>query len=94
MFLIIGALVLAVPTAAYVSGQARPLQTALTIQNTITKDYVSSGHAVSVNCPPFVDATKSGTLYTCQATLATGVTKAVWVSIDGTDGQFSYSMAL
>ena len=92
MFLVIGALVLALPAAAYATGQARPLQTALTIQNTIAKDYVSSGRAASINCPPFVDATKAGTLYTCEATLSTGVTKAVWVSIDGDDGQFSYAM--
>ena len=94
MFLVIGVLVLALPAAAYATGQARPLQTALTIQNTITKDYVSSGRAVSINCPPFVDATRAGTLYTCEATLSTGVTKAVWVSIDSDDGQFSYAMAL
>ncbi len=94
MLLIVGALVIAIPTAAYATGQLRPLQTALTIQNTITKDYLRSGRAVSVNCPPFVDATTSGTLYTCQATLSTGVTKAVWVSIDGAEGQFSYAMAI
>ena len=94
MFLIVGALVIAIPGAAYATGELRPLSHALTIQNTITEDYVNSGRAASINCPPFVDTTTTGTLYTCTATLATGVTKAVWVSIDGSDGQFSYAMAV
>jgi len=55
---------------------------------------VNSGRAASINCPPFVDTTTTGSLYTCTATLATGVTKPVWVSIDGSDGQFSYAMAI
>jgi len=94
MFLVVGALVVAVPAAAYLSGELRPLSYALTIQNQIESDYVATGRAVSVNCPPFVDTTRTGTLYTCDATLSTGVTKAIWVSIDGTDGQFSYAMAV
>lgn len=94
MFLVVGALVLAIPGAAYASGELRPLSYALTIQNTISADYVGAGRAASVNCPPFVDTTTPGTLYTCTATLATGVTKAVWVSIDGSAGEFSYAMAI
>ena len=94
MFLIVGALVIAIPGAAYATGELRPLSHALTIQNTISQDYVISGRAATINCPPFVDTTTIGTLYTCTATLATGVTKAVWVSIDGSDGQFSYAMAI
>jgi hypothetical protein len=94
MFLVVGALVVAIPGAAYATGELRPLSHALTIQNTISEDYVNSGRAASINCPPFVDTTTTGTLYTCTATLATGVTKAVWVSIDGSDGQFSYAMAV
>jgi hypothetical protein len=94
MFLVVGALVVAIPGAAYASGELRPLSYALTIQNTITADYVNSGRAASINCPPFVDTTTPGTLYTCTATLATGVTKAVWVSIDGDAGEFSYAMAV
>lgn len=94
MFLVVGVLVLAAPGVAYASGALRPLSTALTIQNTISQDYVSTGRAASVNCPPFVDATVTGTLYTCNATLATGVVKTVWVSIDDDDGRFSYAMAI
>ena len=94
MFLVVGALVIAIPGAAYATGELRPLSNALTIQNTITEDYVNSGRAASINCPPFVDTTTTGSLYTCTATLATGVTKPVWVSIDGSDGQFSYAMAI
>lgn len=94
MFLVVGALVLGLPAAAAATGQLTPLSQALTIQTTIAQDYVTNGRAVSINCPPFVDATRAGTLYTCDATLASGVTKLVWVSIDGTDGRFSYAMAL
>ena len=93
MFGIIGALAIALPAATYASGAIQPLSNALTIQNTISTNYLESGRAVSVSCPPFVDATTTGTLYSCSATLATGVVKQVWVSIDGPDGKFSYSMA-
>ncbi len=94
MFLVVGALVIAIPGAAYGAGALRPLSNALTIQNAVESDYTHNGRAVSVNCPPFVDAATPGTLYTCNATLSTGVVKSVWVSIDGTDGQFSYAMAV
>lgn len=94
MFLVIGALVIGLPVAAYATGALKPLSHALTIQNTISDDYVSAGRATSVNCPPFVDAATAGTLYTCDATLGNGVVKPVWVSIDGDNGQFSYAMGL
>lgn len=93
MFGIIGALAIALPAATYASGAIQPLSNALAIQNTISTDYLDSGRAVSVSCPPFVGAATTGTLYSCSATLATGVVKQVWVSIDGPDGKFSYSMA-
>ncbi len=94
MFLVVGALVIGLPVAAYATGALKPLSHALTIQNTISADYVGSGRATSVNCPPFVDASTAGTLYTCDATLGNGVVKPVWVSIDGDNGQFSYAMGL
>jgi hypothetical protein len=94
MFLVVGALAIGLPAAAYASGGLKPLSNALTIQNAISSDYVASGRATAVNCPPFVDAATLGTLYTCNATLANGVSKPVWVSIDGDQGQFSYSMGL
>jgi hypothetical protein len=94
MFLILGAVAVAIPPLGVVSGQVRPLTTALNIQKSISTAYEASGRAVSVICPPFVDATTPGTLYTCSATTAIGTHRLVWVSIDGTDGQFSYSMAL
>jgi hypothetical protein len=94
MFLILGAIAVAIPPLGIASGQVRPLTTALNIQKSISTTYEASGRAVSVTCPPFVDATTPGTLYTCSATTAIGTHRLVWVSIDGTDGQFSYSMAL
>ena len=94
MFLVVGALAIGLPAAAYAAGELKPLSNALTIQNAISSDYVASGRASAINCPPFVDAATQGTLYTCNATLANGVSKPVWVSIDGDQGQFSYAMGL
>ncbi|MFC5501281.1 DUF2510 domain-containing protein [Lysinimonas soli] len=94
MFLIVALVSFgSLPLAASL-GQLRPLSNALKIQSTISNDYISHGKAVSVNCPPFVDATTPGTLYTCDSTQATGVHHLIWVSIDGPDGSFTYSLAL
>lgn len=92
LFLALGAIAVALPMVAYGSGMTRPLDNALTIQNTISTDYLRSGRAVSVACPPLVDAATAGTLYACSATLPGGTTAPVWVSIDGPEGQFSYAM--
>jgi len=94
MFLVVGLLAFGSMPVAAVLGQMRPLTNALKIQSTISNDYISHGKAVSVNCPPFVDAVTVGTLYTCDSTQATGVHHLVWVSIDGDDGSFSYALAL
>jgi hypothetical protein len=94
MLLVVGLLAFGTPLAASLSGQTEGLTNALNIQHAISTDYISHGKAVSVNCPPFVDAATIGTLYTCDATTATGVHRTVWVSIDGANGKFSYSFGL
>ncbi len=93
MFLVLGALAVVLPLAALGSGQLRPLTSALTIQNTISRDYVDSGEVRAVQCPAFVDTT-IGTLFTCTARLPDDTTKQIWVSIDGSAGQFSYALGL
>jgi hypothetical protein len=94
MMLVVGVLAFGSLPLASLAGQTQGLTNALNIQRTISADYLSHGNAVQVNCPPFVDAATVGTLYTCDATLATGVHKTIWVSIDGANGKFSYSFSL
>lgn len=94
MFLVVAVLSFGSLPAAAMLGQTQGLTNALNIQRTISADYIGHGKAVSVNCPPFVDAATVGTLYTCDATTATGVHRTIWVSIDGANGRFSYSFGL
>lgn len=94
MLLVIAVLAFGSPLAAVATGQTQGLANALNVQRTISADYISHGKAVFVNCPPFVDAVTVGSLYTCDATTATGVHRTVWVSIDGDNGKFSYSFGL
>jgi Protein of unknown function (DUF2510) len=94
MLLVVSVLTVGSPLVASLTGQTQGLTNALNIQRTISADYLSHGKAVAVNCPPFVDAATIGTLYTCDATTATGVHRTIWVSIDGDNGKFSYSFGL
>jgi len=94
MLLVVAALAFGSPLLASALGQTQGLANALNVQRTISADYISHGKAVFVNCPPFVDATTIGSLYTCDATTATGVHRTVWVSIDGDNGKFSYAFGL
>jgi uncharacterized protein DUF2510 len=94
MLLVVAALAFGSPLLAVGLGQTQGLANALNIQRTISADYIGHDKAVFVNCPPFVDATTVGSLYTCDATTATGVHRTVWVSIDGDNGKFSYSFGL
>jgi hypothetical protein len=67
---------------------------ALDIQHRISTEMIASGRATSVSCPPFIDSTAAGTLFTCDATLPSGATEPVWVSIDSSSGAFSYAPSL
>jgi len=93
MLLVVAVLGFGSPLLAAGLGQTQGLTNALNIQRTISADYISHDKAVFVNCPPFVDASTVGSLYTCDATLGTGVHRTIWVSIDGY-GKFSYSFGL
>ena len=94
MLLVVTVLTFGSLPVAALMGQTQGLTNALNIQSTISADYLGHGKAVQVNCPPFVDAATVGTLYTCDATTATGVHRTIWVSIDGDNGKFSYSFGL
>jgi hypothetical protein len=93
MLLVVAVLGFGAPLLAAGLGQTQGLANALNIQRTISADYISHDKAVFVNCPPFVDASTVGSLFTCDATLGTGVHRTIWVSIDGY-GKFSYSFGL
>jgi hypothetical protein len=93
MLAVVAVLGFGAPLLASGLGATQGLSNALNIQRTISADYISHGKAVFVNCPPFVDASTVGSLYTCDATLGTGVHRTIWVSIDGY-GKFSYSFGL
>lgn len=93
-FLVVLGLVIAVPVGAWALGATKPVEAALTIQNTVRNELVGSGQALSVTCPPFAEATTVGAIYTCDATLADGRTTTIIVSIDSSDGDFSFAPAL
>ena len=93
MLLVLGVLAFGSFPALALTGQLNGVSDALNIQHTISADYIAHGEAVSVSCPAFVDASTTGTLYTCDATTAIGTTRQIWVSIDG-DGKFSYALAV
>lgn len=82
------------PVAAWYTDVAAPVVTALKIQQTVSEALIGSGTVRSVSCPIFIESTTPGTLYTCDAVLPDGTSHAVWVSIDTTDGEFSYSLSL
>jgi hypothetical protein len=93
-FVVVAALAIAAPTTAYALELTKPITAALAIQSTVRADYVGSGQATSVTCSPFAEATTVGAIYTCDATMADGRTRQVIVSIDSSDGDFSYAFAL
>lgn len=93
-FLVVSALVIAVPATAYAFEVTKPVTAALNIQSTVRADYVGHGQAVSVTCPPFAEATTVGAIYNCDATMPDGQVRQIIVSIDSADGAFSYAFAL
>ena len=94
MFVVVAALVIGVPAVAVATGSAAPVTKALDIQHRVSADMIAAGQATSVSCPAIIDSTAAGTLFTCDATLASGATEPVWVSIDSNDGAFSYAPSL
>jgi hypothetical protein len=82
------------PAAAWFGGALGNVQTAVRIQSEIRDDLVSGGTASAVACPPIADATTIGSIYSCDVTLADGSHKALWVSIDSAEGDYSYAFAI
>jgi len=93
-FIVLAVLVVGLPTVAWLTGAAQPAITALRIQTELSSQLRESGEALSVSCPPIIDSVEVGTVYECDATLADGANGRVYVSIDSTDGDFSYSLGV
>jgi hypothetical protein len=94
LFAITAALAFLLPAGLLLSGAARSVTLALQIQHDASSEFVGSGFLKSVSCPPVVESTTPGTVFTCQATAADGTPTQVWVSIDSADGTFSLAPAV
>jgi hypothetical protein len=88
MLLLAGAVVGGVLSPAGVT-----MTKALEVQQAVRADLVGSGAAESVTCPPLLETVVAGTVFTCDATLASGEVVHVWVSFDNEQGQFSWALA-
>jgi hypothetical protein len=94
LFAITAVLTVALPAGLVLSGATRSVTLALQIQHDATSEFVGSGLLKAVSCPPIVESTTPGTVFTCQATAADGTPTQVWVSIDSADGTFSLAPAV
>jgi hypothetical protein len=94
LFAITAVLAFVLPASLLLSGAARSVTLALQIQDGATHEFVGSGLLKSVSCPPVVESTTPGTVFTCQAVAADGTPTQVWVSIDSVDGTFSLAPAV
>jgi hypothetical protein len=81
------------PLAIGLTGGAQTVTKALEVQLAVRADLVGSGAAASVTCPPVVESTAAGSIFTCDATLASGNIVHVWVSFDDEAGNFSWALA-
>jgi len=94
LFAITAALAFVLPAGLLLTGAVRSVTLALQIQHDAASEFVGSGFLKSVSCPPVVESTTPGTVFTCQATAADGTPTQVWVSIDSADGTFSLAPAV
>ncbi|HEV7740937.1 MAG TPA: DUF2510 domain-containing protein [Pseudolysinimonas sp.] len=92
-FVAVFALALGAPVALGMTGNAQTVTKALEIQQAVRADLVDSGSASSVSCPPVLDSTVTGAIFTCDAVLTDGSPAHVWVSIDNDAGEFSWALA-
>lgn len=95
LFTFIGLLLIAVvlPVGLGAAGAAPTITKALEVQGAVSADLVGSGAATSVSCPPIVESTTAGSVFTCDAVTPAGDTVHVWVSIDDEAGNFSWALA-
>jgi len=91
----IGLLLLAValPVGLAVTGSVPSATLALDVQSAVRADLVGTGAATSVSCPPLLESTAAGSVFTCDAVLPSGDTVHVWVSFDDDAGNFSWALA-
>lgn len=90
--LVLTVLVVGAPLAAYLTGAATSVTTALQIQQDVRATYVDTGRLASVSCPILVESIAAGSLYECNGTTLDGRSQRVWVSIDSADGTPSYAL--
>lgn len=95
LFAFVGLVLITVvgPLALGLAGAAPTVTKALEVQSAVRADLVDSGTATSVTCPPIVESTAAGSVFTCDAVLPDGKTVHVWVSFDNEEGQFSWALA-
>ncbi|MBX3194370.1 MAG: DUF2510 domain-containing protein [Schumannella sp.] len=92
-FLVLLVVAVLAPVALGIAGGAQTITKALEVQRAVSDDLVGSGAATSVTCPPIVESTSTGSVYTCDAVLPSGETAHVWVSFDNEQGAFSWALA-
>lgn len=92
-FLVLLALAVGLPLGVVASGGASGLTKALDVQRAVSADLMGSGAATSVSCPPILESTTTGSVFTCDAVLPSGDAVHVWVSFDDESGQFSWALA-
>ena len=95
LFTFLGLLLIAVvlPVGLGVAGAAPNVTKALEVQAAVSADLVGSGAATSVSCPPVVESTAAGSVFTCDAVTPEGNAVHVWVSFDDEAGNFSWALA-
>jgi len=93
VWLVLFVVAILAPAALAVTGGAASLTKALEVQRAVHADLVGSGSAISVTCPPILESTATGTVFTCDATLPSGDIGHVWVSFDSDEGHFSWALA-
>jgi hypothetical protein len=95
LFTFLGLLLIAVvlPVGLGLAGAAPTVTKALEVQSAVSADLVGSGAATSVSCPPIVESTAAGSVFTCDAVTPAGDTVNVWVSFDDEAGNFSWAPA-
>lgn len=93
VFLALLMVAVVVPVGLGVAGAVPTVTKALEVQRAVHDDLVGSGAATAVTCPPILESTATGTVFTCDATLPSGDVGHVWVSFDNDQGQFSWALA-
>lgn len=92
-FVVVLLLAVVAPVGLGLAGAVPTVTKALDVQRAVHDDLVGSGTATAVTCPPLLESTATGTVFTCDATLTSGGIGHVWVSFDDDNGQFSWALA-